>query len=119
MVQLGWKPEWGRWFFGGIMLLLCCDGSSHRKVMDEKLFVQVYCDVVVHADLVEEEQRAAFVDSVLSSYGVQREDFQRMVAYYAGDVERWEKVFAAIVAELERREKAAAVARDSLRSGER
>lgn len=119
MVQLGWKTWWGRWLFGGIMLLLCCDGSSRQRVMDEKLFVQVYCDVVAHADLVEEGQRAAFVDSVLSSHGVQREDFQRMVAFYAGDVERWEKVFAAIVAELERREKAAAVARDSVRAGER
>jgi hypothetical protein len=87
--------------------------------MDEKLFVQVYCDVVAYADLVEEGQRAAFVDSVLNAHGVQREDFQRMVAFYAGNVERWEKVFAAIVAELERREKAAAVARDSVRSGER
>lgn len=98
-----------------IMLLPCCHNSSSRGIMDEKLFVQVYCDVVAHADLVAEGRRAAFVDSVLNSHQVRREAFRRTVAYYAGDVERWEKVFEAIVAELERREQAAAAA-DSVRS---
>ncbi|MDZ7319243.1 MAG: DUF4296 domain-containing protein [candidate division KSB1 bacterium] len=119
MMQIYFRRRWLVLLILAMMLGMRCHASSTRKVMDEKLFVQVYCDVVAHADLLAEGRRAAFVDSVLNSHRVTRDDFQRTVAFYAGNVERWEKVFEAIVAELERREKAADVAADSVQAGER
>jgi hypothetical protein len=82
-----------------------CSKRSDLKQLDEKLFVQVYCDVMIYADLVDSKQREAFVDSVLNSYKISREQFQYTVNIYSKDEKKWEKVFADIVEELERREK--------------
>lgn len=88
-----------------LLFNLQCRIHSNSKRLDEKLFVQVYCDVVVKADLINPDQRGAFVDSVLSYYRISHEQFQQTVKFYSSDEEKWEKIFARIVAELERREK--------------
>ncbi len=90
-----------------------CSKRSDLKQLDEKLFVQVYCDVMIYADLVDSKQREAFVDSVLNSYKISREQFQYTVNIYSKDEKKWEKVFTDIVAELERREKEITTRSDS------
>jgi len=82
-----------------------CSRRSEYKELDEDEFVQVYCDAVIYADLVESRLRKAFVDSVLESYQIKPEDFQYTISSYSKNVEKWESVFEKIVAELERREK--------------
>jgi hypothetical protein len=90
-----------------------CSKRSDLKQLNEKLFVQVYCDVMIYADLVDSKQREAFVDSVLNSYKISREQFQYTVNIYSKDEKKWEKVFADIVEELERREKEITARSDS------
>lgn len=81
-----------------------CFKQSTSKQIDEKVFVQIYCDVVVSADLVDAKLREALVDSILNSYHTSREQFQNTVNAYSRDENKWEKVFTKVVAELERRE---------------
>lgn len=90
-----------------------CSERTNNKILDEDLFVKLYCDAVTYADLIDEDQRTAFVDSVLASEQASREDFQRTVAFYSKDSKRWQEVFAKIVAELEQREKDFSVKQDS------
>lgn len=89
-----------------IMVLSHCNGDnpSSKKELDEKVFVQVYCDVLTYSDLIESTLKEAFVDSVLRSYNISREDFQRTVESYSKDESQWEKIISQIVEELERRE---------------
>ncbi len=96
-----------------VFISLNCKRPQNVKPLNEKLFVQIYCDVVVYADLVEFQRRDAFVDSVLSNYGVSREQLLKTVIYYSKDEKRWEKVFAKIIAELEQREQALKASIDS------
>lgn len=96
-----------------ILIPLHCNRQPNVKPLNEKLFVQLYCDVVIYADLVEAQRRDAFVDSVLSSYGVSREQLLKTVTYYSKDDKRWEKIFAKIIAELEQREQALKASTDS------
>jgi len=98
-----------------ILLLLNyrCDKQSKSKELDEKVFVQVYCDVVTYADVVDSKQREAYVDSVLNSYQISREQFQSTVDAYSRDEKKWEKVFTKIVEELERREREMTTGSDS------
>ncbi|MDZ7377548.1 MAG: hypothetical protein ONB13_13130, partial [candidate division KSB1 bacterium] len=58
-----------------VLIFLSCKRQPNVKPLNEKLFVQVYCDVVVYADIIEPTHRDAFVDSVLNHYGVSREQF--------------------------------------------
>ncbi len=90
-----------------------CDRRSAPKQLNEKAFVQIYCDVVIYADLVDTKHREALVDSVFNSYHISREQFQNTVNAYSRDEKKWEKVFSKIVAELERREKAMKAESDS------
>jgi len=98
-----------------ILLLLNyqCDKRTHSKELSEKVFVQVYCDVVTYADVVNSKQREAFVDSVLNRYNTSREQFQYAVDSFSKDERKWEKVFTKIVEELERREKEMTTGSDS------
>ncbi|UCE07190.1 MAG: DUF4296 domain-containing protein [bacterium] len=91
----------------------CCEKKSEYKELNEKVFVQVYCDVVTYSDVVNSKQREAFVDSVLNSYKISREEFQYTVDAYSKDERKWEKIFTKIVAELERREREMTTGGDS------
>lgn len=82
-----------------------CRNASRTCEIEENLFVQVYCDVITYADLVDSKKREAFVDSVLNAHNVSREQFQHTIKIYSSDEKRWEKIFAKIVTELEKREK--------------
>ena len=93
-----------------------CSKRPDLKPLDEKVFVQVYCDVVVYADLLDAKRKEAFVDSVLNNYNTNREQFQYTVSYYSKDETKWEKVFTDIVAELEKREKAMSAKEDSTKT---
>ncbi len=96
-----------------ILISLQCQHQPKVKLLNEKLFVQVYCDVVVYADLIEAKHRGAFVDSVLNHYGVTQDQLLKTVAFYSKDETRWEKVFTKIIAELERREQVLKASVDS------
>ena len=105
--------------FQAVILLILnwqCNKRSDLKPLDEKVFVQVYCDVVVYADLLDAKRKEAFVDSVLNNYNTNREQFQYTVSYYSKDETKWEKVFTDIVAELEKREKAMSAKEDSTKT---
>ncbi|MCU0645926.1 MAG: DUF4296 domain-containing protein [bacterium] len=82
-----------------------CENKATKRILPENQFVQVYCDVVAYADIINDESRIAFMDSVLKNQNINREDLQRSVAYYSKDSKKWEKIFSKIVEELEKREK--------------
>lgn len=98
------------------LIFLSCKLQPNVKPLNEKLFVQVYCDVVVYADVVAPSNRDAFVDSVLNHYGVSREQFSKTVTFYSKDEKRWERVFTKIIAELEQREQKLKATIDSSRA---
>lgn len=87
-----------------ILLSLCCaEKPEQRKTLDEKTFVQVYCDVVSKVDFFRQEQREAFVDSVLTNYHTSRETFENTIQKYSKNPKKWQNIFKKINAELERR----------------
>lgn len=90
-----------------------CDKQEKTKELDEKTFVQVYCDVITYSDLVDSKLRQAFVDSILNSYDISRQEFQQTVESYSRNEKKWEKIFTKIVEELEKREKEIAAKNDS------
>lgn len=94
----------------------CCGKMSERQQLDEKVFVQAYCDVVTYADLLDTKRRDAFVDSVLAHYQITREQFQSTTNAYSRDEKKWEKIMIKIVAELERREKEIATEVDTIKT---
>lgn len=96
-----------------LLLNFRCGKQSKFKEVNEKVFVQVYCDVITYADIVEPKQREAFVDSVLNSYQINREEFRYTIDAYSRDEKKWEKIFTQIVEELERREKESGAKIDS------
>jgi len=100
-----------------ILLLfnLQCKKRSDSKQLNEKLFVQIYCDVVIYADLVDAKRREALVDSVLKSYQMSREEFQGAVAVYSRNEKKWEKIFTKMVEELARREKELSARKDTVK----
>jgi len=101
-----------------ILLLLLnyqCDKRAKSKQLNEKEFVQVYCDVVTYKDVVDSRLREAFVDSVLSSYKISRDEFQYTVEAYSKNDKKWERVFTKIVEELERRENEMRAESDSIK----
>lgn len=93
-----------------------CTRKSGQQQIEQKVFVQLYCDVVAYADLIDSKQREAFVDSVLKSHDISREQFQHTVNVYSRDVKKWEKIFTKIVEELERREKEIATEIDTIKT---
>lgn len=95
-----------------------CDRNETKKVLPENQFVQVYCDVVTYADIIKDESRIAFMDSILKSHLVSREELQRSVTYYSKESKRWEEIFSKVIEELEQREKNFAVRKDSALSPE-
>lgn len=96
-----------------LFLIWQCTKRSDSKQLDEKVFVQVYCDVVIYEDLVDPKRREALVDSVLNNYKSSREQFQYTMNAYSKDEKKWEEVFTKIVAELESREKELTTKNDS------
>jgi hypothetical protein len=82
-----------------------CEKKATKRILPENQFVQVYCDVVTYADIIDDDSRIAFMDSVLKSQNISRDDLQRSVAYYSKDSKKWEKIFSKVVEELEKREK--------------
>lgn len=105
----------------GLVLAICiigygrCEKNSRPKPIDENKFVQIYCDAVMYADLIDSKLRKAFVDSVLEHHNVTREKFQQSIEAYSKDKKRWKQIFEKIVAELEKKEKALAAQADSTR----
>ncbi|MFZ5515248.1 MAG: DUF4296 domain-containing protein [Candidatus Zhuqueibacterota bacterium] len=100
----------------GSLFLLSCRHGNDIQPIDEKQFVQIYCDVVVYADLIDVQLRQAFVDSVLQSHQVTREKFQQSIDDYSRDKRKWKQIFQSIVSELEAREKLLAPMSDSLKT---
>ena len=93
-----------------------CRKSTEPQPIEEKKFVQIYCDAVMYADLIDSKLRQAFVDSVLNSHQVTRDEFQHSIASYSRDKKTWKKIFEKIVAALEEREKAPGAKGDSLQT---
>jgi len=92
--------------FTGLTVILGafhCSKQTGPQKIDEKKFVQIYCDVVSYSDLIDSKLRGAFVDSVFENYKVTKKDFHYTVNSYTEDKNQWKKVFEKIVAELERR----------------
>lgn len=100
----------------GASLFLNCEQKTEPKPIEEQKFVQIYCDAVMYADLIDSRFRQAFVDSVLQSHGVTRDKFQQSVNAYSQDKKTWKKIFEKIVAELEKKEKEIIAHRDSTRA---
>jgi hypothetical protein len=96
-----------------LFLIWQCGKRSDSKQLDEKVFVQAYCDIVIYADLVDSKRKEALVDSVLNSYKISQEQFQYTMNAYSNDEKKWEELFTKIVAELERREKELTTKSDS------
>ncbi len=105
----------------GLMLGICiigfgrCEKNTRPKPIDENKFVQIYCDVVMYAELIDSKLRKAFVDSVLAHHKVTREKYQQSIEVYSKDKKRWKQIFEKVVAELEQKEKALAAQADSTR----
>jgi len=93
-----------------------CNKKAEPEQLDEKVFVQVYCDVVTYADLIDSRLKDAYVDSVLKHYQITREQFQATVDAYSRDEKKWEKIMTKIVEELERREKETTAEIDSVKT---
>ena len=86
------------------LFISCADEKTEqRETLEEKRFVQVYCDVVLKADFLKDEQKEAFVDSVLTYYSTSREIFENTVNKYSENPKKWKRLFEKIGAELEKR----------------
>ncbi|HEX9972432.1 MAG TPA: DUF4296 domain-containing protein [bacterium] len=96
-----------------LLIITGCENATNKKILDENQFVHIYCDVVTYADIINDESRIAFMDSVLKSQNISREDLQRSVAYYSKDSKRWEKIFSKVVEELEKREQELSAKKDT------
>lgn len=87
-----------------VTLFLCCGQKVERKqVLDKEKFVQIYCDVVSKADLLDSQKKEAFVDSILAHYGVTPDVFERTIQSYNESPDKWKELFDSIVKELEKR----------------
>ena len=86
-----------------IIFLFCTNKPEQQKTINEKTFVQIYCDVITQADYLKEKQKQAFVDSVLNQHHVTRQAFENTIERYKKNPKKWKSVFEKIVAELENR----------------
>lgn len=96
------------------LIISGCEKNPNKKIIDESQFVQIYCDVVTYADILDDNLRIALMDSILKSQNVSREEFQRNVDYYSKDSKRWQDVFSKVVEELEKREKNFSAKKDTV-----
>ncbi|MBN1154353.1 DUF4296 domain-containing protein [candidate division KSB1 bacterium] len=96
-----------RFYFLVMLLLLTCARSEDKPdIMDEEMFVDLYCDVVSRIDLIPFNTRSSFVDSIFSHYRVTEESFMATITYYNEDPEKWQEILDHILAELDNRVKA-------------
>lgn len=88
-----------------IFLLFYCERKSGHpaEVLDKKIFVQIYCDVVLTDDQLPPDQKKAIVDSIFAFHHVTPEAFENTVQRYNKNPNEWKKVFDSIVEELEKR----------------
>lgn len=86
-----------------ILLAMCKAEPEAPPILEQAIFVQVYCDVVVQGDRLPPHQRSAFADSILANNSMTREMFEQTVQYYSQDPERWQLVFKEISKELDSR----------------
>jgi len=87
-----------------LLFISCAEEKTEQRItLDEKRFVQVYCDVVSKTDFLKDEQKEAFVESVLTYYSTSREIFENTVKKYSEKPEKWKRLFEKIGAELEKR----------------
>ena len=80
-----------------------CGKKSVPKVIEKNKFVQIYCDVVTYADIIDANMRNAFVDSIFKNYNVTQNDFKHTTEILSQNLEEWQQVYQAIVDELEKR----------------
>ncbi len=86
-----------------LCLTMCKTAPESPPTLDQAVFVQVYCDVVVQGNSIPQQLRSAFADSILTENNVSRGMFEQTVHYYSQDPERWQVVFKLISKELENR----------------
>ena len=89
-------------FFIFIILVVCKKNEAPSQINDDK-FVQIYCDVACYSDIVDKKLKSALVDSVLTAYNENQENFIFSKDEYSKDPKRWKKIFEKIVNELEKR----------------
>ena len=85
------------------LFLFCTNKSEQRQTINEKTFVQIYCDVIAQDEYLKDEQKQAFIDSVLNEHLVKRETFEHTIETYHENPKKWKSVFEKVVAELESR----------------
>ncbi|HDP99600.1 MAG TPA: DUF4296 domain-containing protein [bacterium] len=95
-----------------ILLAAACQKSAELTRLDETTFIQVYCDVVGYADIIEPQNRQALRDSVFEHHGITQPQFDFTVKHYSDDPQSWQEIFEKILIELEKRSEAA----DSIRT---
>ena len=85
------------------LFLFCSKNIEQNDTLDKKTFVHIYCDVISKADFLRDQQKEAFVDSVLAHHHVSRKSFENTIQLYNKNSNEWKKVFEKIVEELEKR----------------
>jgi len=89
-----------------VFVSLCCTRSEDKPTpVEEKTFINLYCDVISRIDLIPFDSRSSVIDSLFTHYSVTEESFKATIDYYNQDPERWHDVLENIVAELENRVK--------------
>lgn len=83
------------------LLFTCAKSGTEFHIIDESIFVEIYCDVVEETDLTKPLKHETLVDSVLNHYEVSRQAFQKTVDYYSENPERWQSFFDQVVRRLE------------------
>ncbi|MDZ7261554.1 MAG: DUF4296 domain-containing protein [candidate division KSB1 bacterium] len=100
--------------FSFILIITFCHKNQSSRIIDEELFVKIYCDVAIHHEASLPGTQKTFIDSLFLQYQVTEGNFRATVEHYKRHPERWERGFKKIVAELEVREKLGEKLKDSL-----
>jgi hypothetical protein len=84
-------------------LFIACQPQSTKPPVAPDKFAPIYTDYIIAADLSENEDMAALLDSILASYQLPAKDFRDNLQYYADHPQEWEELLEAVIKQLNQR----------------
>jgi len=92
---------------------VACASKTAEPLQDPERFAEVYAKILLAGgdpNLLQREDKKtklARADSVLKSLALDRQQFEAAVHYFGANPERWQEVYAHVVAILEKQNSAA------------
>lgn len=84
-------------------ILLACQSPVSSPPTDVARFAKIYTDYIIAADLSEQEDMAALLDSVLTAHTFSSKEFRDNLQYYSDHPEAWEAFLDAVIQQLTQR----------------